>query len=150
MAKTGAAAAASQANPNESGSPRFVHPGWRVMTALLCWGAYLLPVVGRWLYRPRVIRAQGLEGPWKVNTEAVLCLSIPGETVCAFWCVHAQVCLCEGESRKGWGEERENLVSMATSSFNPPRPTSQRHSHTYTHPSPPDKNPGGLCVMRFH
>lgn len=49
VAKTGAAAAAAvaiQANPNESGSPRFVHPGWRVMTALLCWGAYLLPVVG--------------------------------------------------------------------------------------------------------
>lgn len=49
-AKAGAVAttvaAAIQANPNESGSPRFVHPGWRVMTALLCWGAYLLPVVG--------------------------------------------------------------------------------------------------------
>lgn len=40
------AAAAIQPNPNESGSPRFVHPGWRVMTALLCWGAYLLSVVG--------------------------------------------------------------------------------------------------------
>ncbi|CAB1420851.1 unnamed protein product [Pleuronectes platessa] len=39
-------AAAIQPNPNESGSPRFVHPGWRVMTALLCWGAYLLSVVG--------------------------------------------------------------------------------------------------------
>lgn len=40
------AAAAIQPNPNESGSPRFVHPGSRVMTALLCWGAYLLSVVG--------------------------------------------------------------------------------------------------------
>lgn len=41
-----AKAAAIRPNPNESGSPRFVHPGWRVMTALLCWGAYLLSVVG--------------------------------------------------------------------------------------------------------
>lgn len=40
------AAATIQANPNESGSPRFVHPGWKVMTALLRRGAYLLSVVG--------------------------------------------------------------------------------------------------------
>lgn len=46
-AKAAAEAAATiQANPNESGSPRFVHPGWKVMTALLRRGAYLLSVDG--------------------------------------------------------------------------------------------------------
>lgn len=41
-----AAATTIQAKPNESGPPRFVHPGWKVMTALLRRGAYLLSVDG--------------------------------------------------------------------------------------------------------
>lgn len=42
------AAATVQANPNESGSPSFVCPAWKVMTALLRRGAYLLSVDGGW------------------------------------------------------------------------------------------------------
>jgi len=41
-----AKAAAILPNPNESGSRRFVPPGWRVMTAPLGRGAYQLSVVG--------------------------------------------------------------------------------------------------------
>lgn len=120
------AAAAIQPNPNESGSPRFVHPGWRVMTALLCRGAYLLPVVGgcTGLVLSGLSLLQGLEGPWKVNMEPVLCLSIPGGGVCA--CVSV------------WGRTRSLFP------WQPPLLTPT------VHPSPPEKNPGGLCVMRFH
>lgn len=77
-------------------------------------------------------------------------LIYPRRTVCAFGCVREQVCLCEGESGGGG-----NLVSMATSSFNPLPPSqppshTRMHTRTHIHPSPPDENPGGLCVMRFH
>lgn len=63
-AAAAAVAAAIQSNPNESGSPRFVHPGWRVMTALLCWSAYLLSVVAG--CTGLVLSGLSLLGDWRV------------------------------------------------------------------------------------
>jgi len=60
-------AAAIRPNPNESGSPRFVHPGWRVMTALLCWSAYLLSVVGD--CTGLVLSGLSLLRDWRVRTK---------------------------------------------------------------------------------